>query len=117
MKKRFFVLTLIIFLITSILSVKVFAANTEYSFNTTLTANNTRVASGGEVLITVRISSLNFSETGFNTFKAYVDYDKNVFEQLTDSSIEGSSGWTANYAVGTSLVIYKKQMVNLCKSL
>ena len=107
MKKKFLILTLlIVLLITSVFSVKSLAASGDdgdYQVAVTMTANNQKVASGGEVLITVKVSNLKFSDTGFNKFKAYINYDTDVFEKLTESSIEGCDDWTPQYNEGTNI--------------
>ena len=102
MKKKFLILSLIMMLIITLLSVTATAAT--YSFTVSMTANNSRVTAGSEVLITVKLSNLNVGENGINSFSAYLSYDTNVFETLTDSSVDGISGWVPNYTTGTGKV-------------
>ena len=102
MKNKFLVLSLIMVLIITLLSSIVMAAT--YSFTVSMTANNSKVASGNEVLITVKLSNLNVGENGINSFSAYLSYDTDVFETLTDSSVDGVNGWVPSYTTGTGKV-------------
>lgn len=97
-KKRFLiVILLIMFLVTSILSVNVSAADSNYSFTVTMTANNTKVEPGSEVLVAVKVSNLNAGDNGINGFSAILSYDTDLFEPLTESSVDGVDGWKASY--------------------
>ena len=111
-KKLFIMVSLIMILMTSILSISVFAADgdSDGSFTLTMNATNSKVAPGGEVLITVKISSLNVGDSGVSQFSAYLDYDTDIFEQLTESSIDGTDGWKPSYNVGTNKVqLYREK--------
>ena len=113
MKNKFLiVLSLFIIIITSVLTVTVFAAETNYSFNVSMTANNSKVKAGDEVLITVKVSNLNVGDNGINSFTAYLSYDSNVFEQPTESNIDGADGWKPNYTVGTTKIqLYRERFL------
>ena len=100
MKKRVYVLFLIIFMI-NILTITVNAA---LSFTTSMTANNTKVEPGAEVVVSVKLSSIDVGEQGINTFSAQLGYDVNVFEVLTDTNVEGSNDWKSSYYSGTGRV-------------
>ncbi|MBR2289968.1 MAG: hypothetical protein IJ867_05085 [Clostridia bacterium] len=105
MKKKFLILSLVVLLILSLLSVVTEA----YSFAPTMTAKPTRVSAGDEVLVTVRLSNMNVPENGISSFSAYLSYDTEFFETLTDSSIDGMNGWIPNYTTGTGKVsLYKR---------
>ena len=105
MRKKFFVLTLIMILFVSLLSVTASATTDDKkSFNLAMTANNTRVAPGGEVLITVKITNLQVGETGVNSFYCYLTYNTDVFEQLTESSIDGVDGWKPSFNLQTNKI-------------
>lgn len=100
--KKFLVLSLMMMLIISLWPVVATAAN--YSFTVSMTAKNSKVASGSGVMITVKLSNLNVGENGINSFSAYLSYDTNVFETLTDSSVDGLNGWVPSYTPGTGKV-------------
>ena len=102
MKKKFLILSLIMMLVITLVSTASLAAN--YSFTASMTANNSKVTAGSEVLITVKLSNLDVGDTGINSFSAYLSYDTDMFETLTDSSIDGCNGWVANYTTGTGKV-------------
>ena len=102
MKKKFLILSLVMILVITLMAAAVSAAN--YSFTVSMTANNSRVAAGSEVLITVKLSNLDVGDTGINSFSAYLSYDTDVFETLTDSSIDGCNGWVPSYTPGTGKV-------------
>ena len=102
MKRKILILSLIIMLITSVLSISALAAT--YNFTVSMTAKNSKVSAGSEVLITVKLSNLNVGENGINSFSAYLSYDTDVFETLTDSSVDGINGWVPSYTVGTGKV-------------
>lgn len=113
MKNKFLiVLSLFIIIITSVLTVTVFGAETKYSFNVSMTANNSKVKAGDEVLITVKVSNLEVGENGINSFSAYLSYDNDVFEQPTESNIDGIDGWKPNYTVGTTKIqLYRERFL------
>lgn len=108
MKKKFLILSLIMVLIISLLSVTATAAD-NFSFTVSMTASNSKVEAGSEVLVTVKISNLNVGDTGINSFSAYLSYDTEVFETLTDSSVDGINGWVPSYTTGTGKVsLYRR---------
>lgn len=110
MKKKIMILSLIMIYIISMLSITVNAADTnDYSFTVSMTANNSKVEAGSEVLITVKISNLNVGENGINSFSAYLSYDTEVFETLTDSSVDGINGWIPSYSTGSGKVSLLRQ--------
>jgi hypothetical protein len=91
-------------LIISILTVSASAL----SFTTSMTASNQKVTAATEVVVTVKISNLDVGDNGLNSFTANLYYDSDVFESLTDSSIEGLNGWIAAYSSGTGKMTLQK---------
>jgi hypothetical protein len=91
-------------LIISILTVSVSAL----SFTTSMTASNQKVTAATEVVVTVKISNLDVGDNGLNSFTANLYYDSDVFESLTDSSVEGLNGWKAAYSSGTGKMTLQK---------
>ena len=106
MKRKFYVLLILIFFIISVLTVNVDA--TPYNFTTSMTASSQTVQASSEVVVTVKVSNLNVGENGINGFTAFISYDGDVFEPLTDSSVEGNNDWVPAYAPGTGKVSLKK---------
>lgn len=107
MRSKILILSLIIILILGLLPVTSIAAT--YSFTTSMTAKNSKVTAGSEVLITVKLSNLNVGDNGINSFSAYLSYDTDVFETLTDSSVDGTNGWVPSYTPGTGKVQLYRQ--------
>lgn len=105
MKKKLCVISLIIIILINVLAMTVHAA---LSFTTTMTANNTKINPGSEVVISVKLSSLQVGENGINIFTAVLGYDTNVFEILTDAGIEGSNGWQSSYNANNGKVTLTK---------
>lgn len=73
-----------------------------YSFTTSLTPDNTSVAKGGTVVITVNLSGIDAGRGLFN-FSAVLNYDTEVFEEVASSNIVAATdgGWTGSYTPDT----------------
>ena len=110
MRKLSFILMIFI-LLFSVLAVN---ANAEdLSFTTTLSPSSSSVSEATEVVITVAVSNLNVGESGINAFSALLSYDTDVFETLTDSSVEGLNGWNSSYtATNGQILLSKNSFVN-----
>ena len=109
MKRKFSFVLLIILLTFVMLTVMVDAL----SFTTTMTPNNTSVDEATEVVITVSVSNLDVGDSGINSYSAYLSYDTDVFETLTDSSVEGLNGWSSTYsATSGQILLTKNSFVN-----
>lgn len=85
------------------------------SFTVALSATATKVEQGGEVTVTVALKNFTPGETGINAIHLTVDYDKAIFETLTDADITTAGGWTsptfnpANGAVVTENSTFKAE--------
>ncbi len=111
MKRKFNFVLLVFLLIFSISTIIVNAA--DLSFTTTMTPSSTSVSDGAEVVVTVSISNLNVGDSGINAFSAYLSYDSDVFEALTDSSVEGLNNWATTYsATSGQILLTKNSFVN-----
>lgn len=100
MKKKTLYYVILFILIISLLAIKVYAAS---SFTTTLTPSSTSVSADTEVVVTVAVSNLNI-DGGISGFTAYLDYDTDVFETLTDSSVEGLNDWLVTYSTSSGKI-------------
>lgn len=67
------------------------------SFTATMTPSATTVPEATEFTISVKISNLDVGTNGINSMSGYLKYDKSVFEEINESSIDGISGWNATY--------------------
>ena len=104
MRKKIYVVFLMIIMLINILAISVSAL----SFSTTMTPSNTKIEAGTEVVVSVKLSSLEVGENGINIFTATLGYDTNVFETLTDTNIEGSNDWQSAYNSGTGKITLTK---------
>ena len=78
------------------------------SFTASMEADKTKATAGSEIIITVKVSNLDVGENGINSFSAYLSYNKDVFETLTDSSIDGLNGWMSVYAPASGKITLEK---------
>lgn len=79
------------------------------SFTATMQTDHTTIAESTEFLVTVKVSNLDVGPNGINTLSGYFKYDKNIFETINESSIEGINGWGATYASDTGKLTLTKQ--------
>lgn len=93
MKKRFFSILLIIILFVFAMTTAVSAL----SFTATMTPSATTVAESTEFTVTIKVSNLDVGTNGINSLTGYLKYDKDVFETISESSIEGLNSWTAKF--------------------
>lgn len=67
------------------------------SFNLNVTANKTSLKPGDTVEINLNLSNINAGELGINTLEAVLEYDSNVFEEVTQSSFSSLNNWSITY--------------------
>lgn len=79
-----------------------------FSFTATMTPSSTTVAESTEFTVNIKITNLDVGNSGINTLSGYLKYDKNIFETLTDSSIDGVSGWKPTYTADSEKVTVVK---------
>lgn len=77
-----------------------------YSFTTSLVPDKTSIAKGDTVVVTVKLSGIDAGNGLFN-FSAVLNYDTEVFEEVTQASIVASQngGWTATYEPSTKKIL------------
>ena len=105
MKRKVFIVLILIITLMSLLTVNVKAA---LSFTTTMTPGSSSIPAATEVVVTVKVSNLEVGDNGINSFSAYLSYSTDVFEPLTESSIDGANGWSTAYSTGTGKVTLQK---------
>ena len=109
MKKKLAIISLMLILVITSLVTTVNAS----SFSATLTPNKTTVPESNEFVVTVRISNLDVGTTGINIFEGVLSYSTQVFETLSDNSIEGNNGWQPTYnKENGKLMLYKQGFLN-----
>jgi hypothetical protein len=93
MKRKSLVITLLIALIIGILTTSASAL----SFTATMTPSSTTVPESTEFTIVIKVSNLDVGTNGINSLSGYLKYDTKVFEEISDSSLEGLNGWEPEY--------------------
>lgn len=105
MKKKILKLTTIIMLLVITYATIANALSLTVSMET----NNTTIAEATEFTVTVKVSNLDVGENGINSLTGTLKYDKSIFEEITDSSIEGVNGWNSSYEKDTGKIVSTKQ--------
>lgn len=67
------------------------------SFTATMSTSQSSVAEASEVVVTIKVSNLDVGANGINSLSGYLKYDTEVFEEITDTNIEGLEGWVAAF--------------------
>ena len=89
-KTILFIFIILIFLIP----MEVYAEN---SFNLLVSANKTYVNAGQTVDLTWKVANINVEEPGINTVEGFLEYDKNIFEEVEQENIQSSNNWSITY--------------------
>ena len=63
-------------------------------FNIGLSATSTSVGQGENVDVTIRLKDFTPNEKGVNAIRVTIDYDKTIFDTLSDANITSKSGWS-----------------------
>ena len=109
MRKKLVVIAIMLILVITSLVTTVSAA----SFTATMTPSATTVAESNELVVTIRVSNLDVGSTGINTFEGVLSYSTQVFETLSDDSIDGNNGWQPTYNQDTGkIMLYKQGFLN-----
>lgn len=104
MKKRILKITTIMIMFTLVYVSIVNAL----SFTATMTPSSTTVAESTEFTVKIKVSNLDVGTNGINSLSGYLKYDKDVFETITDSSIDGLNGWSPVYTADSEKVTITK---------
>lgn len=102
--KACIVMAMIIMMIA--ISTIVNAAETNYSVGMSLTSSS-KLKEGDTVTIKVNLTSINAGE-GIDTITAAINYDANVFEDITSSDLTASNDWTPSYAASSKMLTLLK---------
>lgn len=103
MKKKLFSIILMI-VIVALMAIPASAL----SFTATMTPSATTVQESTEFTITVKVSNLDVGTNGINLLSGYLKYDTEVFETISESSIEGLNSWSANFDATTGKISLTK---------
>lgn len=104
MKKKFLKIVIIMIMLVLTCATIVNAL----SFTATMETNTTTVAESTEFTVTVKVSNLDVGSNGINSLSGYLKYDKDVFESISESSIEGINSWNCTYASDTGRITLTK---------
>ncbi len=96
MKKKIVLVLLMIISLMSVLTARVFAAD---SFSASLTPSTTRVTKGGEFTVTLKISSINVQD-GISGVEGTLKYDPDVLS-ITKNDIKAADGWAVDFSEDT----------------
>lgn len=111
MKRRLYVIAIIIALLLSTLTVTVQAA--DLSCTITMKTISEKVEKGKEFTVTISVSDINAGKKGINSIKGTLEFDDKVFEEITADSIEGSNDWNATYSEDSGkITLLKTSFVN-----
>lgn len=105
MKKKFFKIAILIMLLVITYATIVNAL----SLTVAMEVNNTTVPEKTEFIVKVKVANLDVGQNGITSINAILKYDEDVFEPISESSLEGINGWTAKYATDTKKITLTKQ--------
>lgn len=106
MKKKIFSIILIITIAILAMSTVVSAL----SFTATMSTNSTTVPEATEFTVRIRVSNLDVGTNGINSLKGDLKYDTDVFEPISEASVEGLNKWSASYDSTTGKIELTKNM-------
>ena len=113
MKRKIFILTIIVLITMFMLGIGGQVKATESSFKASLSASSTELKPGQEVTITMAVSDINMGDNGINTVEGIINYDKTIFEELTTSSVQSLNNWTTTLNTENSQMNGKFLAANL----
>lgn len=105
MKKKFLKIVTIAMLLVITYATIVRALSLTVSMET----NTTTVAEATEFTVQVKVSNLDVGENGINSLTGTLKYNKDIFEEITESSIEGLNGWSTSYEKDSGKITATKQ--------
>ena len=104
MKKKFLKIVIIMIMLVITYSTIVNAL----SFTAIMETNTTTIPEATEFTVTIKVSNLDAGPNGINGLSGYIKYNKDVFETINESSVEGINGWNAQYASDSQKVTCTK---------
>lgn len=79
------------------------------SLTVSMETNTTTVAEATEFTVQVKVSNLDVGDNGINSLTGTLKYNKDIFEEITESSIEGLNGWNSSYEKDSGKITSTKQ--------
>lgn len=105
MKKKFLKITIICMLLIITYTTIVKALSLTVSMET----NTTTIQEATEFTVQVKVSNLDVGDNGINSLTGTLKFNKDIFEEITESSIEGINGWSTSYEKDTGKITATKQ--------
>ena len=93
MEKKILKIAIIAMLLICVCSTLVSAL----SFTATMTPSKKVVPESTEFTVEIKVSNLDVGANGINSLSGHLKYDKNIFETISESSIEGRNGWSHSF--------------------
>ncbi len=93
MERKIFKIVIIAMLLVSVCATIASAL----SFSVTMTPSSKIVPESTEFTVEIKVSNLDVGTNGINALSGNLVYDKNVFETIGESSIEGRNGWNHSF--------------------
>lgn len=98
MNARKILKTITILIVFTMLSILISGGVYASSFKFNVSASKTKLKPGEETIITMKISDIvDSNNLGINAVESVLEYDKNIFEVITTSNMEGKNNWTITY--------------------
>lgn len=105
-KSKIKILIVFIILMMTTISTIVNAAEENYSVGMSLTSSS-KLKAGDTVTVQVKLTNINAGE-GIDTITAAINYDSNVFEDITSADLTASNEWTPSYATTSKMLTLLK---------
>ena len=93
MERKIFKIAIIAMLLVCVCATLVSAL----SFSVTMTPSKKVVPESTEFTVEIKVSNLDVGANGINSLSGHLKYDKNIFETISESSIEGRNGWSHSF--------------------
>ena len=90
-------LTTIMIIILTICIMSGFEKVNASSFTFNAVSDKTIVKTGEEITITLSVSNIDLGDNGMQVLEGLLKYDKDVFETVTSSNMEGLNNWGVTY--------------------
>lgn len=100
MKNKIFSIFLVFVMVVFVMTISASAL----SFTATMVPSSTTVQEATEFTVTVKVSNLDVGTNGINSLTGYLKYDTDVFETISESSIEGLNSWSVTYDASTGKI-------------
>lgn len=104
MKKKFLKIVILMIILTLTFATIVNAL----SFTAIIETSSPTVAESTEFTVTVKVSNLDVGQNGINALSGYFRYDKEIFETISEASIEGINGWNYTYSSDNNRITLTK---------